>query len=299
MNILKLLCSKCQDNSEKDILLSINNKDSRNSIRLSKTKNIHTEIISNNSTNNLEVIDYPYITNSKESLSKITNKNILLRLKLDKRNIELEKINNKNYDSLDSENNSSIVMINENSYRQNKDLLEKFTMEKNKKDKKIDNRNNQKIIENLLYSSKTTEMSNCNVEKVLNVNKNSLMKKTNQNKKVNQNKNLKKNKCPINKNKKNINLENNLKNKFNLTTNSKIDLNKNKRFNNKSFNGNQKLIKDYKQISLNNKTYETTLTTNLKKYKSNASRVVKNKSNKLNYSYLLLNNNSSKNYISH
>ena len=125
------------------------------------------------------------------------------------------------------------------------------------------------------------------------------MKKTNQNKKVNQNKNAKKNKCPINKNKKNINLENKLKIKFNTTTNSKKDLNKNKNLNNKSFNENQKLIKDYKRISFNRKTFETIPTTNLKIFKSNAPGVVKNKSNKLNFSYLLLNKYSSKNYISH
>ena len=68
-----------------------------------------------------------------------------------------------------------------------------------------------------------------------------------------------------------------------------IDLNKSS--NNKSFYENEKLIKDYKHISLNIKTYETKLSTNLRKYKSNASKIIKNKSNKLNYSYLLLNKN--------
>ena len=236
------------------------------------------------------------LANTKDSLSMVSNKNIFLRLQLDKHNLELEKIKNKNDDSLDSKSNSSIVMINEDSYRQNKALLEKMRLEKNKSDKIMDN-NNQKIIENLLYSSKTTEMSNCNIEKAMKANKNSKKEKIILNKKVNQNKNAKKNKCTINKNKKNIHLENNLKIKFNTTTNSKIikkiDLNNNKSSNNKLFYENQNLIKDYKQIPLNsNKTYETALTTNLKKYKSNASKIVKNKSNKLNFSYLLLNNNS-------
>ena len=179
MNILKLLCNKCQDNSEKDILLSINSKESRNSIRMKKTKNTHNEALSNNSTNNLEVIDYPYITNTKNNLSMITNKNIFLRLQLDKYNLDLEKINNKNDNSLNCKSNSSIVMINEDSYRQNKALLEKMRLEKNKNGKAIDNRNEQKIIENLLYSSKTTEMSNCNVEKALKANKNPQTSRTN------------------------------------------------------------------------------------------------------------------------
>ena len=293
MNILKLLCNKCQDNSEKDILLSINSKESRNSIRMKKTKNTHNEALSNNSTNNLEVIDYPYITNTKNNLSMITNKNIFLRLQLDKYNLDLEKINNKNDNSLDCKSNSSIVMINEDSYRQNKALLEKMRLEKNKNDKAIDNRNDQKIIENLLYSSKTTEMSNCNVEKALKANKNPQMKKTVKNKIINHNKNAKRNTCPINKNKKKINLGNNNIIKCNTMSISKkikeIDLNKSS--NNKSFYENEKLIKDYKHISLNIKTYETKLSTNLRKYKSNASKSIKNKSNKLNYSYLLLNKN--------
>ena len=293
MNILKLLCNKCQDNSEKDILLSINSKESRNSIRMKKTKNTHNEALSNNSTNNLEVIDYPYITNTKNNLSMITNKNIFLRLQLDKYNLDLEKINNKNDNSLDCKSNSSIVMINEDSYRQNKALLEKMRLEKNKNGKAIDNRNEQKIIENLLYSSKTTEMSNCNVEKALKANKNPQMKKTVKNKIINHNKNAKRNTCPINKNKKKINLGNNNIIKCNTMSISKkikeIDLNKSS--NNKSFYENEKLIKDYKHISLNSKTYETKLTINLRKYKSNASKNIKNKSNKLNYSYLLLNKN--------
>ena len=293
MNILKLLCNKCQDNIEKDILLSINSKESRNSIRMKKTKNTHNEALSNNSTNNLEVIDYPYITNTKNNLSMITNKNIFLRLQLDKYNLDLEKINNKNDNSLDCKSNSSIVMINEDSYRQNKALLEKMRLEKNKNGKAIDNRNEQKIIENLLYSSKTTEMSNCNVEKALKANKNPQMKKTVKNKKINHNKNAKRNTCPINKNKKKINLGNNNIIKCNTMSISKkikeIDLNKSS--NNKSFYENEKLIKDYKHISLNSKTYETKLTINLRKYKSNASKNIKNKSNKLNYSYLLLNKN--------
>ena len=293
MNILKLLCNKCQDNSEKDILLSINSKESRNSIRMKKTKNTHNEALSNNSTNNLEVIDYPYITNTKNNLSMITNKNIFLRLQLDKYNLDSEKNKNKNDNSLDCKSNSSIVMINEDSYRQNKALLEKMRLEKNKNDKAIDNRNEQKIIENLLYSSKTTEMSNCNVEKALKANKNPQMKKTVKNKIINHNKNAKRNTCPINKNKKKINLGNNNIIKCNTMSISKkikeIDLNKSS--NNKSFYENEKLIKDYKHISLNIKTYETKLSTNLRKYKSNASKNIKNKSNKLNYSYLLLNKN--------
>ena len=293
MNILKLLCNKCQDNSEKDILLSINSKESRNSIRMKKTKNTHNEALSNNSTNNLEVIDYPYITNTKNNLSMITNKNIFLRLQLDKYNLDSEKNKNKNDNSLDCKSNSSIVMINEDSYRQNKALLEKMRLEKNKNGKAIDNRNEQKIIENLLYSSKTTEMSNCNVEKALKANKNPQMKKTVKNKIINHNKNAKRNTCPINKNKKKINLGNNNIIKCNTMSISKkikeIDLNKSS--NNKSFYENEKLIKDYKHISLNSKTYETKLTINLRKYKSNASKNIKNKSNKLNYSYLLLNKN--------
>ena len=69
--------------------------------------------------------------------------------------------------------------------------------------------------------------------------------------------------------------------------------------NNKSSYQNSNLIKDYNQISLKSKTFESTISTNLKKYKSNASRIVKNRNNRLNFSYLVINNNSSKNTFLH
>ena len=66
----------------------------------------------------------------------------------------------------------------------------------------------------------------------------------------------------------------------------------------KSFFNDSKVTKSYKQSSLNIKTFESNLAANLVKYKSNASKIVKNQNKKLNYSYLLLNNDSSKNHIS-
>ena len=301
MNILKILCNKCQNNNEKEILLSINTKESRNSTRMKKTKNSYKEVISSNSTSKLEVIDYPYITNSKDNLSIVKKKNLLLHLQLVNHNLESEKSKNKNDNLLDSKSNSSIVMFNEDSYRQNQALLEK--MKSNRNDKIIDKINNQKIIENLLYSNKTTEMSNFNVEKILKVNKKTQKKKTVPIKKINQSKNSKKNKFQINKNQKNVTLENNLKIKFKTITNSKINtkinFNKSMSSNNKSSYQNSNLIKDYNQISLKSKTFESTISTNLKKYKSNASRIVKNRNNRLNFSYLVINNNSSKNTFLH
>ena len=301
MNILKILCSICENDSEKDILLSINTKESRNSTRMKKTKNSYKEVISSNSTSKLEVIDYPYITNSKDNLTIVKKKNLLLHLQLVNHNLESEKSKNKNDNLLDSKSNSSIVMFNEDSYRQNQALLEK--MKSNRNDKIIDKINNQKIIENLLYSNKTTEMSNFNVEKILKVNKKTQKKKTVPIKKINQNKNSKKNKFQINKNQKNVTLENNLKIKFKTITNSKINtkinFNKSMSSNNKSSYQNSNLIKDYNQISLKSKTFESTISTNLKKYKSNASRIVKNRNNRLNFSYLVINNNSSKNTFLH
>ena len=301
MNILKIKCNKCQNNNEKEILLSINTKESRNSTRMKKTKNSYKEVISSNSTSKLEVIDYPYITNSKDNLSIVKKKNLLLHLQLVNHNLESEKSKNKNDNLLDSKSNSSIVMFNEDSYRQNQALLEK--MKSNRNDKIIDKINNQKIIENLLYSNKTTEMSNFNVEKILKVNKKTQKKKTVPIKKINQSKNSKKNKFQINKNQKNVTLENNLKIKFKTITNSKINtkinFNKSMSSNNKSSYQNSNLIKDYNQISLKSKTFESTFFINLKKYKSNASRIVKNRNNRLNFSYLVINNNSSKNTFLH
>lgn len=303
MNILKILCIKCENSSEKDILLSINTKESRNSIRIKKTKNSFNEVISNNSTNNLEIIDYPYMTNSKDNLSKLTKENIYLRLQLDKKNLEKEN-NKKNNDiSFESKSNSSIVMLNQDSYRQNKELLDKMRLNKNKNDKIKENINNQKIIENLLYSNKTTEISNCNKEKYPKRIKNSQQIVNNPINSVNKHKNKRKNTCLINKNKKINDFDNNLKMNYittnNPTRNPKNALFKIKKNSSKksSFND-SKVTKRYKNLSLNIKTFESTLGTNFKKYKSNASKAVKNKTQKLDYSYLLLNNSSSKNYIS-
>lgn len=303
MNILKILCIKCENPSEKDILLSINTKESRNSIRIKKTKNTYNEVISNNSTNNLEIIDYPYMTNSKDNLSKVTKENIFLRLQLDQKILEKENKRKNNDNSFESKSNSSIVMVNQDSYRQNKELLDKMRLNKNKNDKIKEINNNQKIIENLLYSNKTTEMSNCNIEKYSKKIKNSQKETNNPIKIVNKNKNKRKNKCLINNNKKFNDSENNLNMKFISTNNStrnpqKKSIKIKKISSKKSFFNDSQVTKSYKQSSLNIKTFESNLAANLVKYKSNASKIVKNQNQKLNYSYLLLNNDSSKNHIS-
>ncbi len=138
MNFINLICNKCEC-KEKDIIFGMNNKESKNSLINQKIKLPKDEVISNDSTNNLEIIDYPYSFNSKEeNLSKLSSNNIIPspdnhyfiyeNSKIQK--IPEEKLNNLNSIFNNSNKNSltstSLIINNEDSLKQNKALLSNY-----------------------------------------------------------------------------------------------------------------------------------------------------------------------------
>ena len=139
MNFINLICNKCEC-KDKDIFTNIYNKESKSSLINQKIEMQKDEIISNDSTNNLEIIEYPYPVNLREDyISKLGYNNSKRSLdnnyfiyeenKIQKIEEEKEKINN--YNSIfnsnkNSLNNSSLIMNNEDSLVQNKALLSRY-----------------------------------------------------------------------------------------------------------------------------------------------------------------------------
>jgi hypothetical protein len=139
MNFINLICNKCEC-KDKDIFTNIYNKESKSSLINQKIEMQKEEIISNDSTNNLEIIEYPYPVNLREDyISKLACNNYKRSLdnnyfiyeenKIQKIEEEKEKINN--YNSIfnsnkNSLNNSSLIMNNEDSLVQNKALLSRY-----------------------------------------------------------------------------------------------------------------------------------------------------------------------------
>jgi len=161
MNILHLVFGTCQ-NIEKDSLMNFYKKNSRTSLDIIDNENRNEEILSNESTNNLEIIDYPYsnnmngecnfpIMNINENLNRMKffqdsyNANISNNDTI--KNIFNENSNNDNIlnqryknNSLNSLNGSSDIISNEDNLRHNKALLSFYNHNKNKEPiKKIEN----------------------------------------------------------------------------------------------------------------------------------------------------------------
>lgn len=165
MSILKLVFGKCQ-NIEKDSLINFYKKNSRTSLDMYAKENQNEEILSNESTNNLEIIDYPYSTNLNGEynfpLMNIHN-NFHMNIFQDNYNINFssndtiknmfnensnnENILNKRYrnNSLNSLNGSSDIISNEDNLKHNKALLSIYKHIKNKVPIKIINNNEAKV----------------------------------------------------------------------------------------------------------------------------------------------------------
>lgn len=155
MNLF-FVCKKCESCSDKDVLLNYSKNNSRTSL-INKNEKVDIpkdEIISNDSTNNLEIIDYPYPFNFNDNFSSQSNTN-KYNIKVPQRSYylnnmnKIEKIPNDQLDknSTNSNNknnslsNSSLILNNDESFVQNKALLsnyyENYENLKNKKMKRM------------------------------------------------------------------------------------------------------------------------------------------------------------------
>ena len=139
MNLLFLFC-KCENYSENDINLNLNKKTSRNSLRKNKIDNQNDEILSNDSTSNLEIIDYPYTKNYKEEkISTLNSNNVNINnspsnyymsninkvKKITNDLIDNDIFNNKSPKN-SINNSSSIIVNNDDNFLQNKAFLSNF-----------------------------------------------------------------------------------------------------------------------------------------------------------------------------
>ena len=138
MNFLYLVCNKCENCSEKDVNMNFNKKSSKTSLINNKMEIPNDEKISNDSTNNLEIIDYPYSKNYNEEFStKIDSNNFNRNInqnnyymsninKIKKLTNDFLDSNNSNKSPKHSLNSSSIVINNDDNFLQNKKFLSNF-----------------------------------------------------------------------------------------------------------------------------------------------------------------------------
>lgn len=166
MNLVYLVCNTCEGVSEKDIPLNLKKKNSKNSIINQNIEIPKDEILSNDSTSNLEIIDYPYAINYSENyssqflvndlnvkrptndfyLNHIKNIQKLPNNKLESNNINSSSIRN-------SLGESSLIVNNEDNIIQNKALLSNYyenyeNLKKKNIIKKYIPKNNNKKIKN-------------------------------------------------------------------------------------------------------------------------------------------------------
>ena len=140
MNLFYLVCNKCENCNEKEVLLNYNKKNSKNSLINKKVEIPKDEIISNDdSTNNLEIIDYPYAFNFNQGFISNPSQNNY-NLKQPQSNYYINKVNiikNLPTDQLDNSNiksnskknslsSSSLIVNNEDNFLQNKVLLTNY-----------------------------------------------------------------------------------------------------------------------------------------------------------------------------
>lgn len=139
MNFFFLVCNKCENCTEKDVLLNYNKKNSKNSLINKKVEIPKDEIISNDdSTNNLEIIDYPYAINfNQDFISNLNHNNYNLKQQSNYYINKVNKIKNLPTDQLDNSNiksnskknslsSSSLIINNEDNFLQNKVLLTNY-----------------------------------------------------------------------------------------------------------------------------------------------------------------------------
>lgn len=197
MNIPFLACNKCKISESflglKDPIINNDNKTSDKISNSSKDNN--------NSTNNLEIIDYPYPTNFNQDEIYYNNSNGK-NLKTDenyenKNNESFMKVHGQLEDTLDNNyginkvtlNSSSGIIKNEDSITQNKIILKNLYFKKN-----INNNDNEKKnkINNIPYDEKIMEKNKNNIIfKIINNEKNRKKENVKAKKAEKKNKNLK------------------------------------------------------------------------------------------------------------
>ena len=172
MNIPLFECNKCKLSEKNSFLIS---KTSIHKEEIPKKEKIYTSSGNDNSTDNLEIIDYPYPSHINQDVSFINNES-----EINKKGEETnETINNESYmrlhelieeklnklySKLGKENNnintSSGVLNNEDSITQNKKLLQNLYSNQNNNNAKENNiNNNDKIINNKNKNNYTTKKS--------------------------------------------------------------------------------------------------------------------------------------------
>ena len=165
MNIFNFVFGAC-NNIRRESISNFSKKDSKILSGINRNEKRKEEILSTDTTNNLEIIDYPYSNNITEEISfqidsfdyyKINDKNEIQNIisDLDDCNI----LNNNDYNRKNSLNNSSEIINNEDNLSKNKALLNNYySNSQNLKNKNInlnnvnntnDNINNVNQIKNI------------------------------------------------------------------------------------------------------------------------------------------------------
>jgi len=132
MNIFNFVFGAC-NNIRRESISNFSKKDSKILSGINRNERRKEEILSTDTTNNLEIIDYPYSNNITEEISfqidsfdyyKINDKNEIQNIisDLDDCNI----LNNNDYNRKNSLNNSSEIINNEDNLSKNKALLNNY-----------------------------------------------------------------------------------------------------------------------------------------------------------------------------
>ena len=281
MNLVYLVCNKCEGVSEKDVPINFNKKNSKNSIINQNIEIPKDELLSNDSTSNLEIIDYPYALNFSESYSQLIGNDLNVKRpsndfylnhiqniqKLPGNKLESNNINSSSIKN--SLGESSIIVNNEDNIIQNKALLSNYyanyaNIKKRNIIKKYVPKNNSNKIRN--------EKKNCK-KLIIDVGK----KYTDNT--------LKKNNSSTSQIFK-------LKNKIKEIKVIRTDIRKNKTIKKCNTNFNIQIPKKIKKIEINNKMTETNNNNISKIILNNKSLILKKNNTGLNNKHLILNNKS-------
>ena len=314
MNFVYLVCNTCEGVSEKDTPLIFKKKNSKNSIINQNIEIPKDEIISNDSTSNLEIIDYPYANFGENYSSQLLGNDLnfkrpsndfyLNHIKnIQKLPINKLESNNLNASSIrNSLGESSLIVNNEDNIIQNKALLSNYYKNYEKLQKKniiknyIPKNNNNKIKTKKKNCKKLIidiDMGKKYTETLLKKNNSSINQIFKLNKK---NKDIKTNKTDVIKHK----TIKKCKTNFNIEVPKKI---KNTNSNNKKTEiiNNNKIILNNKSLILKNKKIDSN---NKNEIITNKSFVINNKNIKVDHKKLILNhkngvlnnNSNNKNY---
>ena len=157
MNIFNFVFGAC-NNIGRDSLSNFHKKDSKIISGVNRNEKRKEEILSTDSTNNLEIIDYPYSNNITEEINlqldsfdyyKINDKNEIQNIFSDLDNYKI--LNNNDLNRRNSLNNSSEIINNEDNLSKNKALLNNYYLNShNLKNKSINNNNVNSINNNII-----------------------------------------------------------------------------------------------------------------------------------------------------